>query len=122
MRSREIAEGQAKEQAAQTFTPTTLEQVWGQNGTEKYGTLDAEIYENKIKNMDRAEIFYHASQYSIIPTDNLMSLRKKLMVEFNKHVAKFSMPNKNTVIIGTLPKGYRQSFTKKPTEFKDLED
>ena len=32
----------------QKFIPSTLEQVWGDEGLSKYGTMDEEVYSDKI--------------------------------------------------------------------------
>ena len=74
------------------FSPTTLEQVWGDDGRSKYGTMDEEEYLSQVKNMTKSELFSHASKQGIIPIENRDQLEKRCMREFKKHVGSFSKP------------------------------
>jgi hypothetical protein len=74
------------------YKPTTLDQIWGDEGLVKYGTHDQEEYEDKIKNMNRTDLHTHASKVGIIPVDNREILETRLIREFCKHVASFRAP------------------------------
>jgi len=76
----------------ETFEPTTLEQVWGDDGTAKYSTMDDSNYEDQLNDMDKADIQSHAAQVGVIPVDNTELLKQKLMKEFHKHVNQYRRP------------------------------
>ena len=72
--------------------PSTLDQVWGDDGFSNYGTLDAEEYKNQIGGMSRAEIQTHATKLSVVPIENRELLERRLVKEFEKHVASYNRP------------------------------
>ena len=72
--------------------PTTLEEIWGEDGTSKYGTLNPEVYKEKLDGMTKSDIYLHASQMGIVPVDDTNRLKKTLMGLFNRHKAKFQVP------------------------------
>ena len=74
------------------FEPTTLDQIWGDDGLSEYGTMQEEIYENQIDDMNMSDLQTHASRVGIIPVDNRATLRERLMREFRKHVNSFKKP------------------------------
>ena len=76
----------------ETFEPTTLDQIWGDDGTAKYSTMDDSDYEGQLNDMDKADIQTHASQVGVIPVDNTELLKQKLMKEFHKHVNQYRRP------------------------------
>ncbi|MEK6883463.1 MAG: hypothetical protein AABY22_27800 [Nanoarchaeota archaeon] len=76
----------------ETFQPTTLDQIWGDTGLGKYGTLDEEKYISKLNDMNKADLQKHAVGVGIIPTDGREGLIKKLLKEFRAHVASFRKP------------------------------
>ena len=78
-----------------SFQPTTLEQVWGDDGLAKYSTLDSSEYEAKLLHMDKADIQSHASKVGVIPVDNTELLKQKLVKEFHKHVNQYRMPSQS---------------------------
>lgn len=73
--------------------PTTLEQIWGDDGTYKYGTLDDEEYQSSIKRMSRVDIQAHATRLGVVPVENRDMLEKRLMKEFYKHKSVFTKPS-----------------------------
>ena len=73
--------------------PTTLEQIWGDDGSYKYGTLDDDEYQSKIKRMSRVDVQAHATQLGVVPVENREMLEKRLMKEFYKHKSIFTMPD-----------------------------
>lgn len=83
----------AKDEEAAKFVPQTLEQIWGDDGSSKYGTMDTEQYEEFLMNCSRAELHRHAVKVGgIVPIDNLSLMRDKLLKEFRKHVNSFKAP------------------------------
>lgn len=88
--------------------PTTLDQIWGDDGTSKYGTLNEEDYLNKLKGMTKSDIYLHASKLGIVPVDDRNRLQKTLLSGFRKHVAKFRMPSQTDESHEKLPKNIRE--------------
>jgi len=71
------------------FRPTTLDQIWGDNGTWKYQTMDESEYRGMLENMPRSDLTTHASKIGLIPIDDRNMLIGRLMGEFKKHVATY---------------------------------
>ena len=61
------------------FEPTTLDQIWGDDGLSEYGTMQEEVYENQIDDMHMSDLQTHASRVGIIPVDNRATLRERLV-------------------------------------------
>ena len=78
------------------FQPTTLDQIWGDEGLGRYKTMDLESYENSLAAMPKADIQKHAAEVGIVPVDNRQLLTKKLIQEFKKHVASYRKPSQST--------------------------
>ena len=74
------------------FQPTSLDQVWGEDGSSTYGTMNDAEYERQIDEMNMADMQTHASRVGIIPIDNRSTLRDRLLREFRKHVANYRKP------------------------------
>ena len=72
--------------------PTTLDQIWGDTGLSKYGTMDEKAYAEEISSMSKSDLQAHASTVGIIPVDNREMLSQRLMREFRKHVASYNTP------------------------------
>ena len=77
------------------FEPTTLDQIWGDDGTSTYGTMVEDHYETQLDEMNMSDLQTHASRVGIIPIDNRNTLRERLMREFRKHVASYRKPVNN---------------------------
>jgi len=76
----------------ETHQATTLDQIWGEDGTSKYKTMDEGKYLSSIEGMDRTDLHSHAVTVGIIPVDNRDTLTQRLMREFRKHVASYKTP------------------------------
>ena len=76
------------------FQKTTMDQVWGDTGNSKYGTLEESVYLNKIRNMNRSDLHSHAVTVGILPIDNRDMLTTRLTREFKKHVLSFQKPQR----------------------------
>ena len=74
------------------FQPTSLDQVWGEDGSSTYGTMTDAEYERQIDEMNMSDMQTHASRVGIIPIDNRSTLRDRLLREFRKHVANYRKP------------------------------
>tara|TARA_R100000995_G_C3406588_1_gene87413 strand:+ start:187 stop:588 length:402 start_codon:yes stop_codon:yes gene_type:complete len=73
----------------------TLDQIWGDNGTGKYKTLDVDVYTEQLDEMNKSDLQSHATRVGIIPIDNKDLLKKRLITEFQKHVSAYSVPQNN---------------------------
>ena len=78
------------------FEPTTLDQIWGDDGLAKYSTMEDSVYEQQLNDMDKADIQSHAAQVGVIPVDNTELLKQKLMREFYKHINAYRRPTTAT--------------------------
>lgn len=76
----------------ETVRPTTLDQIWGEDGTTKYGTNDPQEYKNYITSLNRTDLQTHAVQIGVLPNDNLEMLRARLEREFLRHVLSYQAP------------------------------
>jgi hypothetical protein len=74
------------------FEPTTLDQIWGDDGSSTYGTLNESTYTDKVDDMNLSDLQAHASTVGIIPIDNRNTLRERLLREFRKHVSSYKKP------------------------------
>ena len=74
------------------FEPTTLDQIWGDDGSNVYGTLNESTYADKVDDMNLSDLQAHASTVGIIPIDNRHTLRERLLREFRKHVSSYKKP------------------------------
>jgi hypothetical protein len=74
------------------FTPTTLDQIWGDDGSSRYGTVIEEEYINSINDMAMTDLQTHASKIGFIPIDNRENLEKRLIKEFRRHVSEYRAP------------------------------
>ncbi len=74
------------------YQPTTLDQVWGDSGMSKFGTMNEEDYEKQLGNMTRSDLFAHATEIGLVPVENLDNLKKRLLAEFQLHVSEYRRP------------------------------
>lgn len=75
--------------------PRTLDQVWGDTGEGKYGTLVLAEYQKYLKELTKSDLQAHAVKIGLVPVDNRETLVKRLEREFNKHASLYkSVPNK----------------------------
>tara|TARA_Y100000593_G_scaffold20135_1_gene40393 strand:- start:5186 stop:5551 length:366 start_codon:yes stop_codon:yes gene_type:complete len=73
-------------------TPSSLDQVWGDTGLSKYKTLDEGEYLGQLDEFNKTDLQAHATKVGLIPIDNTTELKKRLLKEFRKHTAKYSIP------------------------------
>jgi hypothetical protein len=74
------------------FVPTTLDQIWGDDGTSLYGTNNLETYQSRIFDMNMSDLQAHASRVGIIPVDNRNMLTDRLLREFSQHTSAYRKP------------------------------
>ena len=86
---KDLSQAHGKEEK---FEPTTLDQIWGDDGSSTYGTLNETVYENELDDMNMSDLQTHASTVGIIPVDNRQTLRERLLREFRKHAASYRRP------------------------------
>jgi hypothetical protein len=80
--------------------PVTLDQVWGNDGRSKYGTLDLDEYTNYLNDLNKSDLQSHAIKIGLVPVDNRESLVKRLKAEFTKFSSQFKQkpsPKNNNV-------------------------
>jgi|TARA_B100001939_G_scaffold344627_2_gene359516 oligoribonuclease NrnB/cAMP/cGMP phosphodiesterase (DHH superfamily) len=82
---------------ADKFEPTTLNQIFGDDGGWKYKTLDTDEYKNYLNGLNKSDLQSHAVEIGIIPIDNKDQLMKRLVREFNRHAAAYKKPAKKSV-------------------------
>ena len=75
--------------------PSSLDQIWGDTGLSKYKTLDEKKYVKELDEFNKTDLQAHATKIGLIPIDNTAELKKRLVREFRKHVAKYEVPHQN---------------------------
>ena len=75
------------------FKPTTLNQIWGDDGVSKYGTLDEKEYKQEINEMHFSDLRTHAANIGLVPIDDRELLTKRVVSEFRRHVNEYRIPN-----------------------------
>lgn len=63
----------------------TLDQILGDDGSNKYGTFSEDEYWSQLNAMTKSDLQNHALKMNLIPVDNLRMLRERLMNEFRRH-------------------------------------
>lgn len=71
--------------------PVTLNQVWGDSGVDKYGTLDIEQYDKYLNDLNKSDLQSHAVKIGLVPIDDRSTLISRLKREFNKHVSNYKV-------------------------------
>ena len=79
----------------EAYQATTLDQIWGDDGTSLYGTLDENVYQERLDDMNMSDMQSHASRVGIIPIDNRSMLKDRLIKEFRKHTSAYKKPVDN---------------------------
>jgi len=70
--------------------PITLDQIWGDDGKRKYGTLDADEYNKYLLELNKSDLQAHAVKIGLVPIDDRETLIKRLKSEFRKHVSMYA--------------------------------
>jgi len=77
------------------FEPSTLDQVFGDDGVSKYKTLNDDVYGQVLDNMSKADLKAEAIRVGLLPIDNIAQLRARLSREFSAHVSSYKRPKVN---------------------------
>lgn len=72
--------------------PTTLEQIWGYNALGRYGTTDAAVYAEKLKDMNRADLESEARKYGVVVVEDSRRLIGNLQRAFEGFVSSLNKP------------------------------
>lgn len=72
--------------------PVTLDQIWGDKGTSKYGTLDHKEYEEYLRDLNKSDLQSHASKIGLVPIDDREKLVNRLISEFKKYASIYNKP------------------------------
>lgn len=72
--------------------PTTLDQIWGDDGSHKYNTLNERAYRDSLSKMSLTDLQSHSQKLGLVPVDNREMLTGRLMREFRTHVQKYQAP------------------------------
>lgn len=75
------------------FQPSTLDQIWGDTGYEKYNTLSEASYVDSLNEMTKSEMQAHCTKVGLIPIDNVEIMKQRLVKEFKKHVSLYKRPS-----------------------------
>lgn len=73
--------------------PSTLDQVWGDDGTSLYKTMDINVYEQVLGNMSKSDLKNEAVRVGLLPIDNMQQLTARLIREFKVHVSSYKRPS-----------------------------
>ena len=86
----QLSQAHGKDEAVSK--PSSLDQIWGDDGAGKYSTLEEAVYQTHLDELNRTDLHAHASRLGVIPIDNRDLLEQRLMREFRKHVASYKTP------------------------------
>lgn len=70
--------------------PNSLDQIWGDTGISKYGTLDLDEYKKYLNDLNKSDLQTHASKIGLIPVDDTKILKERLEREFIKHASVYA--------------------------------
>lgn len=77
----------------ESFEPTTLDQIWGDTGLNKYNTLNEEEYKEYLFDLNKSDLQTHALSIGLMSSDNTEILIKRLVGEFQKHISSYTKPS-----------------------------
>ena len=90
------------------YQPTTLSQIWGDDGMSKYSTFDPLTYEDALDEYSKVDLKSHPTRVGVVAVDKVTLLRQRLMKEFHKHVNAYRMPSQPTNDPTVVSKEVRQ--------------
>lgn len=89
-KSNKETHGKDEALAAKKNSPSTLDQIWGEDGTSKFGTLDLNKYEGRLDGMTKSEVQAEAQKHGLVPIEDTQRLRKSLIQQFKQHSATYT--------------------------------
>lgn len=72
--------------------PSTLDQLFGLDAGNKFGTLDPKIYQAKLNGLNLGELQEEAKRVSLPPIDDKERLKRALFNEFRVYVSNYRVP------------------------------
>ena len=81
----------------ETFQPTTLSQIWGDTGIDRYKTLDVEDYIKELKEMNLSDLRRHSLKIGIVPSMSRERIEKQLIIKFRQHINLYKKPMSTTI-------------------------
>jgi len=88
----EIHQAHGKDESKETVQ--SLDQLWGDDGLNKYKTLDVSEYTQQLAEMNKTDLQNHAAKLGLVPIDSRELLVKRLIGEFKKHTTKYEKVRK----------------------------
>ena len=76
------------------YEPSSLDQVWGDDGLSKYNTLDQKKYDEKLGDMSKADLKQEAIRVGLLPIDNMEQLKLRPQKQFKVHASSYKRPFK----------------------------
>ena len=76
----------------ENFKPTTLDQIWGDEGLGLYSTLNEEEYINSISELNMTDLQRHAIKVGVVPDHQMSITKKRLIAAFQKHISNYKFP------------------------------
>ncbi len=73
--------------------PTTLDQLWGFDTGNKFGTLDLGVYTNKLNSLNLSDLQDEAKKLGIPPIDDKSRLIRSLVNEFRVYASNARIPS-----------------------------
>ena len=73
----------------ETRQPTTLDQIWGDEGLSRYNTTDESEYSARLEDMMYVDLQNHAREVCLRPDVEHRVLKERLINEFRKHIAAY---------------------------------
>ena len=91
-KTKKVSEMNQTHGKVEQYEPTTLDQIWGSDGTETYSTLDEGEYEDQLNGMAKVDMQAHATKVGLIPIDNMDILKQRLVKQFKTYVNTYRKP------------------------------
>jgi len=93
----------------ENFQPTTLDQIWGDDGMGKYSTSNEEEYKKELDEMSKTDLESHANNLGILPAGDRVRLEERLVYEFQRHFNGYRKPaDTNTTTNADVPEHVRK--------------
>jgi len=76
----------------ENFEYKSIDQIFGENGSSKYKTLNLEKYTEYLHELNKSDLQSHAIKVGLLPMDNRDTLIKRLTKEFIKYTSAYKIP------------------------------
>lgn len=88
-------DGMEQTHALDESRPTTLDQVWGDTGISKFNTLDEDVYEERLADMNLSDLQAEAYRVGLVPVHSRELLTSRLLREFRRHASEYGSSDAN---------------------------